>query len=191
MSGDSEVGNGTFQMSGGKLTSGNGGIFYTTNTESTLTLENIEIEYADDSEFFLQCTGNNNARGRGKSGDNGAYYLFTGISQTTGRTMQQSRRKKNSLQITRNKTLQGWRFHDTKDAHLAKKKLAVNSTAKARRCATNAHFIHVCASAAELCPRTEPDIGQCIRLRKLKQKYIEKIHFRLFGDSAGRQPRRD
>ncbi|MFR8171808.1 MAG: hypothetical protein ACLU9Q_13440 [Marvinbryantia sp.] len=81
MSGDSEVGNGTFQMTGGSLTSGNGGIFYTTNTESTITLEDVEINYADDSEFFLQCTGNSNARGWGNAGDNGADCLFTGIAQ--------------------------------------------------------------------------------------------------------------
>ena len=81
MSGDSEVGNGTFQMVGGKLTSGNGGIFYTTNTESTITLENVEIEGADDSEFFLQCTGNSNARGWGNAGANGADCIFTGITQ--------------------------------------------------------------------------------------------------------------
>lgn len=35
MSGDSEVGNSTFNMTGGSLTSKNGGLFYTTNTEST------------------------------------------------------------------------------------------------------------------------------------------------------------
>ena len=81
MSGDSEVGNGVFQMKGGKLTSGNGGLFYTTNTESTITLENVEIEKTDDSEFFLQCTGNSNARGWGNSGANGADCVFTGISQ--------------------------------------------------------------------------------------------------------------
>ncbi|MDO5540222.1 MAG: hypothetical protein Q4F83_09100 [Eubacteriales bacterium] len=81
MSGDSEVGNGTFQMSGGKLTAGNGGIFYTTNTESTMTLNSVEIEYPQDSEFFLQCTGNTNARGWGENGDNGADCLFTGIGQ--------------------------------------------------------------------------------------------------------------
>lgn len=81
MSGDSEVGNGTFQMTGGSLTSGNGGIFYTTNTESTITLQDVEMTYADDSEFFLQCTGNSNARGWGKNGDNGADCLFTGIAQ--------------------------------------------------------------------------------------------------------------
>ena len=81
MSGDSEVGNGTFQMTGGSLTSGNGGIFYTTNTESTITLEDVEMNYADDSEFFLQCTGNSNARGWGNAGNNGADCLFTGIAQ--------------------------------------------------------------------------------------------------------------
>lgn len=35
MSGDSEVGNSTFEMVGGSLTAENGGMFYTTNTEST------------------------------------------------------------------------------------------------------------------------------------------------------------
>ena len=81
MSGDSEIGNGTFQMEGGTLTSGNGGIFYTTNTECTITLKNVKIIGADDSEFFLQCTGNTNSRGWGQTGDNGSDCLFTGISQ--------------------------------------------------------------------------------------------------------------
>lgn len=81
MSGDSEVGNSTFQMNGGSLTSENGGIFYTTNTESTITLSNVDITYNDDNEFFLQCTGNTNQRGWGQSGANGADCHFTGISQ--------------------------------------------------------------------------------------------------------------
>lgn len=81
MSGDSEVGNSTFQMDGGSLTSGNGGVFYTTNTESTITLNNVDINYNDDNEFFLQCTGNTNQRGWGQSGVNGADCHFTGISQ--------------------------------------------------------------------------------------------------------------
>ena len=81
MSGDSEVGNSTFQMDGGSLTSENGGVFYTTNTESTITLNNVDINYNDDSEFFLQCTGNTNQRGWGQSGVNGADCHFTGISQ--------------------------------------------------------------------------------------------------------------
>ena len=81
MSGDSEVGNSTFQMDGGSLTSGNGGVFYTTNTESTITLSNVDITYNDDNEFFLQCTGNTNQRGWGQSGANGADCHFAGISQ--------------------------------------------------------------------------------------------------------------
>ena len=81
MSGDSEVGNSTFQMDGGSLTSENGGVFYTTNTESTITLNNVDINYNDDNEFFLQCTGNSNQRGWGQAGANGADCHFTGISQ--------------------------------------------------------------------------------------------------------------
>ena len=81
MSGDSEVGNSTFQMDGGSLTSENGGVFYTTNTESTITLNNVDVNYNDDNEFFLQCTGNTNQRGWGQSGANGADCHFTGISQ--------------------------------------------------------------------------------------------------------------
>ena len=81
MSGDSVEGNGTFEMSGGMLTAGNGGMFYTTNTESTITLKNVEITYADDNRFFLQCTGNANQRGWGSTGNNGADCLFTGIGQ--------------------------------------------------------------------------------------------------------------
>lgn len=65
MSGDSEVGNSTFQMDGGTLTSKNGGVFYTTNTESDITLKDVDITYNNDNEYFLRCTGNNNERGWG------------------------------------------------------------------------------------------------------------------------------
>ena len=81
MSGDSEVGNSTFEMNGGSLTAKNGGMFYTTNTESTITLSDVNITYADDSEFFLKCTGNSNQRGWGESGANGADCLFTATKQ--------------------------------------------------------------------------------------------------------------
>ncbi len=81
MSGDSEVGNSVFEMVGGTLTAENGGMFYTTNTESTFTLSDVDITYADDSEFFLRCTGNDNQRGWGSSGSNGADCLFTAIDQ--------------------------------------------------------------------------------------------------------------
>ena len=80
MSGDSEVGEGRFEMEGGTLVSGNGGIFYTTNTESEFVLSNVEIS-ADKSEYFLRCTGNANQRGWGQTGANGADCTFTAINQ--------------------------------------------------------------------------------------------------------------
>ena len=82
MSGDSEVGNSIFEMDGGSLTAKNGGMFYTTNTESTITLDDVDITNAEDSEFFLKCTGNANQRGWGTTGANGADCLFTAIDQT-------------------------------------------------------------------------------------------------------------
>lgn len=81
MSGDSEVGNSTFEMVGGSLTAKNGGMFYTTNTESTFLLQNVAITNADDSEFFLKCTGNANQCGWGTTGQNGADCSFTARQQ--------------------------------------------------------------------------------------------------------------
>ena len=81
MSGDSEVGNSTMHISGGTITSENGGLIYTTNTESNILLSDVDITYADDSEFFLRCTGNNNQRGWGTEGANGAQCTFTADTQ--------------------------------------------------------------------------------------------------------------
>ena len=81
MSGDSEVGNSTFEMVGGTLTAQNGGMFYTTNTESTFLLSGVEITSASDNPFFLKCTGNHNQRGWGTAGANGADCHFTARSQ--------------------------------------------------------------------------------------------------------------
>lgn len=81
MSGDSEVGNSTFSMTGGSLTAKNGGMFYTTNTESTFYLSGVDITYAKDNPFFLKCTGNANQRGWGETGKNGADCSFTAEQQ--------------------------------------------------------------------------------------------------------------
>ncbi len=80
MSGDSQIGEGYFEMVGGSLTSANGGLFYTTNTESEFVLSGVAIE-ADQADYFLRCTGNANQRGWGQSGQNGAECKFTAISQ--------------------------------------------------------------------------------------------------------------
>lgn len=81
MSGDSEEGNSTFEMMGGSLTAANGGMFYTTNTESTFIISGVDITCAEDSDFLLKCTGNSNARGWGSTGSNGADCNFTAIDQ--------------------------------------------------------------------------------------------------------------
>lgn len=81
MSGDSEIGNSTFSMNGGSLTSHNGGLFYTTNTESTFFLSDVDIKCNGENEFFLKCTGNSNARGWGASGANGADCIFSVVKQ--------------------------------------------------------------------------------------------------------------
>lgn len=81
MSGDSEEGNAVFNMDQGTLTAQNGGMFYTTNTESTFTLHDVDIQYAQENDFFLRCTGNANQRGWGQAGQNGADCTFTAIEQ--------------------------------------------------------------------------------------------------------------
>ena len=81
MSGDSEIGKGHFEMSGGTLNSSNGGLFYTTNTQSEFILSNVAISACEDSEYFLRATGNANQRGWGTSGENGANCTFTGLNQ--------------------------------------------------------------------------------------------------------------
>lgn len=81
MSGDSKIGNSTFEMQGGSLKANHGGMFYTTNTESTIMLSNVTIDNAKDSNFFLKCTGNQNQRGWGTAGSNGADCLFTADNQ--------------------------------------------------------------------------------------------------------------
>ena len=80
MSGDSQVGKGTFEMTGGTLTSLNGGLFYTTNTQSEFTISGVTIE-AENPDYLLRCTGNTNTRGWGQAGRNGAECVFTAIGQ--------------------------------------------------------------------------------------------------------------
>ena len=80
MSGDAQIGKGHYEMIGGSLTSHNGGLFYTTNTESEFILSSVEITAAEDCEYFLRCTGNANRRGRGRTGANGAQCTFTAIA---------------------------------------------------------------------------------------------------------------
>lgn len=81
MSGDSEIGNSTFNMTGGSITAENGGMFYTTNTESTFYLSGVKLNYSDTNDFLLKCTGNSNQRGWGAEGENGADCTFETTNQ--------------------------------------------------------------------------------------------------------------
>jgi hypothetical protein len=79
--GGSQQDKASFQMVGGSIESGRGGLFYTTNTASDILLSGVDIKSAEDSVFFLRCTGNTSKLGWGSQGANGAVCSFTGVSQ--------------------------------------------------------------------------------------------------------------
>ncbi|MBQ4488024.1 MAG: hypothetical protein II944_01785 [Ruminobacter sp.] len=82
MSGDSSVGNSDFYMQGGTLNcTANGDtstLFFNTNTESTITLNNVEIDTSADYDYFLLVSGFSRW---GTTGSNGADCLFTAVEQ--------------------------------------------------------------------------------------------------------------
>ena len=81
MSGDAEEGEGTLIVDGGSITAKEGGIFYTTNTQSVITISDVDITYPEQTDYFLRCTGNSNQRGWGSTGSNGADCAFTADDQ--------------------------------------------------------------------------------------------------------------
>ncbi|MCR5008527.1 MAG: hypothetical protein K6A76_08125 [Oribacterium sp.] len=116
MSGDSEVGNSTFEMDGGTLTAKNGGMFYSTNTQSTFTLKDVDITYAEDNDFFLRVTGNSNERGWGSTGANGADTTFTAISQDMEGNVIWDSISELDFYMTEGSTLKGAFVDDESDA---------------------------------------------------------------------------
>ena len=69
MSGDASEGSSTFTMSGGTLTSLTGAMFHVTNVTTTINLSNVTLNYASDSNVFLDAS----ADSWGTSGKNGGY----------------------------------------------------------------------------------------------------------------------
>lgn len=116
MSGDSEVGNSTFSMDGGTLTAKNGGMFYTTNTESTFILRDVDIRYAAENDFFLRVTGNENERGWGETGANGARCTFTAIDQDMAGDVQWDSVSTLDFYMTEGSTLTGAFVNDESTA---------------------------------------------------------------------------
>ncbi len=75
MSGDASVGKGVFTMTGGSLTSLNGGMFFVNNTVAEINLSSVEFVYATDD--FLRIE----AAGWGTSGSNGGHVTLNASSQ--------------------------------------------------------------------------------------------------------------
>lgn len=80
MSGDADVGTSSFKMTGGSLTAKAGDMFYVTNTDSVITLQNVDMTLANDT--LLTVAGNSSSRGWGKAGANGGDVQFNAIDQT-------------------------------------------------------------------------------------------------------------
>lgn len=76
MSGDSEQGKGEFTMTGGSLTSENGGMFFVTNTVADINLENVSMTYASDDLLRIEKAG------WGNDGTNGGQVNFTAKNQS-------------------------------------------------------------------------------------------------------------
>ena len=68
-------------MVGGTLTALNGGMFYTTNTQSEFVLHNVEITLSAENDYFLRVTGNSNQRGWGTSGANARIVPLPALSR--------------------------------------------------------------------------------------------------------------
>lgn len=77
MSGDAEEGTSAFSMEGGSLLSHKGDVFYVTNTDCTIQLDNVKIQNEDPAGALLRIAGNSGSRGWGKAGANGGRARFT------------------------------------------------------------------------------------------------------------------
>ncbi len=79
MSGDAALGEASFSASGGSIKSLAGDMFYITNTDCVISLENVEFTLANDT--FLRIEGNDSSRGWGTAGANGGDVVLTASSQ--------------------------------------------------------------------------------------------------------------
>ena len=82
MSGDAEVGESTFSMTGGSLTAQNGDMFYITNTDCSISLSGVSLKNLDSDAYLMNICGNSASRGWGTAGANGANVNFTASKQT-------------------------------------------------------------------------------------------------------------
>lgn len=79
MSGDASVGESSFAVEGGSITSKSGDLFYITNTDCSIELKNVNLTLANDT--FLHVEGNSSSRGWGTEGANGGDVTLTAVRQ--------------------------------------------------------------------------------------------------------------
>lgn len=82
MSGDADIGEAYFTAEGGSITGLAGDMFYVTNTDCKISLQNVAFTLANDT--FLRIEGNSGSRGWGTEGANGGDVILTADSQTIG-----------------------------------------------------------------------------------------------------------
>ena len=80
MSGDAEVGTSSFSATGGSIKATTGDMFYVTNTNSKISLDNVELALANGT--LLKVAGNSSSRGWGTAGQNGGKVTFTASNMT-------------------------------------------------------------------------------------------------------------
>ncbi len=78
MSGDASEGNSDFSMTGGSLTSETGSMFHVTNVTTTITLNDVTLTMAADSDVLVSAT----ADSWGTSGSNGGHVTVNMTDQT-------------------------------------------------------------------------------------------------------------
>ena len=77
MSGDADIGEGSFKMTGGKLVTNSGGMFFITNTSCTIELQNVELCYNSNG-TLITLSGTERW---GTSRKNGGICTFNATSQ--------------------------------------------------------------------------------------------------------------
>ena len=82
MSGDAESGTASFSSVDGSITAKKGDLFYVTNTDCEIYLQNTALTMEDTDGVLLRVEGNNSSRGWGTQGANGGTVTMTMEKQT-------------------------------------------------------------------------------------------------------------
>ena len=77
MSGDAAEGSSSFTMTGGSMAAETGAMFHVTNVTTTINLENVSFDYAEDSSVFLNAS----ADSWGNAGKNGGNVTLNLVNQ--------------------------------------------------------------------------------------------------------------